>query len=83
MKARNKGSRVGWMDSQDAVFEERLMTVLKWLASLLNKRFDKGVIHTDWHAACKVPLYKGQSAENECSNVGKLTSTGLIKSVKD
>ena len=57
--------------------------MLKWLASLLNKRFNKGDIHTDWHAACKVPLYKGKSAEHECSNVGKLTSSVLIKSVKD
>ena len=44
------------------------MAVLEWLVSQLNLSFDMGVVHTDWHGACIVPLYKGKGYKCECSN---------------
>ena len=79
----------------DGFPEERLkkggMTVLEYLVRQLNLNFDMGVVPTDRHGACIVPLYKEKGNKCECSNsrnisllsvVGKLYGKVLITRVR-
>ena len=72
-------------------FKKGAMAVLEWLVRLLNESLDMGVVHMDWRAACRVPLYKGNGDKCDCYNsrgisllseVGKLYGRVLIKKVR-